>query len=109
MTTTRYRCRLCGATSYRRVIARDSAGDLVATALYHCSGCSVTFTDPAAWRATVLVREDATRAAPTPFAAPSPPDFSTWGISPKDVLHNSARSVLLHMQENCVDVNHEAS
>ena len=41
---------MCGATSYRRVIARDDAGALRATELYQCSGCSVVFADPKAWR-----------------------------------------------------------
>lgn len=44
------RCRLCGATSYRRVIQRDEGGALVSTSLFQCSGCSVVFADPKAWR-----------------------------------------------------------
>ena len=43
-------CRLCGATSYRRVIERDEMGQMRATSLYQCSGCSVVFADPKAWR-----------------------------------------------------------
>jgi hypothetical protein len=43
-------CRTCGATNYRRVVARDSSGHLKATGLYQCSGCSVVFADPRAWR-----------------------------------------------------------
>lgn len=43
-------CRLCGATSYRRVLARDDAGALRPNGLYQCSGCSVVFADPASWR-----------------------------------------------------------
>ena len=43
-------CRMCGATSYRRVIARDDLGSLRAIDLYQCSGCSVVFADPKAWR-----------------------------------------------------------
>jgi hypothetical protein len=43
-------CRMCGATNYRRVIARDESGAMRSTGLYHCSGCSVVFTDPRAWR-----------------------------------------------------------
>lgn len=41
---------MCGATSYRRVIDRDAHGALRPTALYQCSGCSVVFADPKAWR-----------------------------------------------------------
>ena len=43
-------CRTCGATNYRQVIARDTSGDLRPTGLYRCSGCSVVFADPKAWR-----------------------------------------------------------
>ncbi len=43
-------CRLCGATSYRRVISRDADGRMVASGLYQCSGCSAVFADPKAWR-----------------------------------------------------------
>ena len=43
-------CRMCGATSYRHVIARDDGGAMTPTGLYQCSGCSVVFTDPKAWR-----------------------------------------------------------
>jgi hypothetical protein len=43
-------CRKCGATSYRRVIARDGAGAMRPTGLYQCSHCSVVFTDAKAWR-----------------------------------------------------------
>ena len=41
---------MCGATSYRRVIARDEQGALRSSDLYQCSGCSVVFADPKAWR-----------------------------------------------------------
>jgi hypothetical protein len=43
-------CRLCGATSYRHVIARDGSGAMRPTGLYQCSRCSVVFADPKAWR-----------------------------------------------------------
>jgi len=45
----RAHCRVCGAMSYRRVIARDAAGRLTANGLYQCTGCSMTFSDPKAW------------------------------------------------------------
>lgn len=41
---------MCGATSYRRVIDRDGIGTLRPTGLFICSGCSVVFLDPKAWR-----------------------------------------------------------
>lgn len=43
-------CRLCGATSYRAVIARDAAGALRANGQYQCSGCGLVFRDPKDWR-----------------------------------------------------------
>lgn len=42
-------CRLCGATSYRRVVARDEQGCTTVSGLFQCSGCSVVFADPRAW------------------------------------------------------------
>ena len=44
------RCRLCRATSYRRVIERDGSGALTATSRFRCSGCSITFSEPRVWR-----------------------------------------------------------
>ena len=44
------RCRKCGATSYRRVVARDDKGAMRLGDLYQCSGCDVVFADPKAWR-----------------------------------------------------------
>ncbi len=41
---------MCGATSYRHVIARDDSGAMKPTGLYQCSSCSVVFADPKAWR-----------------------------------------------------------
>ena len=43
-------CRMCGATSYRHVVARDENGKLRPNGLYQCSGCSVVFADPKIWR-----------------------------------------------------------
>jgi hypothetical protein len=45
-----YSCRLCGATSYRNVVARNGAGAIRATSVYRCSGCTLTFQDPKEWR-----------------------------------------------------------
>jgi hypothetical protein len=46
----RYSCRHCQATSYREVIQRDALGKMQRNGLYRCSGCSVVFADPNAWR-----------------------------------------------------------
>ena len=46
-----YRCRLCGATSYRRLVQRGQSGAMTYSGLYGCSGCDLTFADPATWRA----------------------------------------------------------
>ena len=55
--------------------------------LYRCSGCSVTFTDPSAWRqgpdqdAAPSVVEVPPDKPLTSFAAPSGESFaSTWGM-----------------------------
>lgn len=43
-------CSKCGATSYRRVVARDDQGALRTTDRYQCSGCRVVFSDLKSWR-----------------------------------------------------------
>ncbi|MEK8027581.1 MAG: hypothetical protein RLY78_2506 [Pseudomonadota bacterium] len=60
-------CRLCGATSYRAVIARDAAGALRANGQYQCSGCGLVFRDPKDWRGSACAgtgTEGAAAAAP---------------------------------------------
>jgi hypothetical protein len=42
--------RMCGAASFRRVIDRDGADALKPTGPFQCSGCSLVFADPKAWR-----------------------------------------------------------
>ena len=82
-------CRICGATSYRRALARDEGSAMRATELYQCSGCSVGFADPRAWREG---GGDAVPDAPVvrpqkpvpPAAAHRPvgvPDFATYGVA----------------------------
>ena len=85
-------CRMCGSTSYRPVIARDEAGVMRATALFRCSGCSVVFADPQAWREggsnaaaplhkpTVRIQPEIN--APTQHFSPRSPDLSTYGAGP---------------------------
>lgn len=83
----RYHCRMCGASSYRRMVQRGPDGAMEYGPLYRCSGCSVTFTDPSAWRQG----PDPDNALPTiqlppdkpltSYAAPSGGSFaSTWGM-----------------------------
>jgi hypothetical protein len=69
-----YRCRLCGATTYRRLIERALDGAMRYSGLYRWSGCSVTFADPASWR-----RGQATHAT---SQRPPFPQLSSWGIQP---------------------------
>lgn len=38
------RCRACGATSYKPVLARDDTGAMRPSQRYQCTGCDVTFT-----------------------------------------------------------------
>ena len=67
-----YACRRCGARAYRPVIARDGSGALRATSGYRCTGCSLVFADPKAWR-------DGEAPPPPPMAGPvgqaALPDF----------------------------------
>ncbi len=87
-TTPTSRCRMCGATSYRPVIARDAAGAMTRTGLYRCSGCSVVFADPKAWREGE--NEDVPPPADLPklhtstaaATIPEGPDFKTYGLVP---------------------------
>ena len=45
-----YRCRQCGAASYARLVERRPDGVMAYADRYRCSGCSLTFSDPAEWR-----------------------------------------------------------
>ena len=74
----RYSCRHCNATSYRRVIQRDAQGQMRESNLFRCSGCSVVFTDPQAWRqvtqspdAPQLSKGVARSVPPQDFAVPA--------------------------------------
>jgi len=85
---------MCGATSYRHVIARDEHGALRPTSLYQCSGCSVVFADPKAWRdggvdevpplATPFKPSQPSMLAPglSRGAVPSAPNLATYGLTP---------------------------
>lgn len=83
---------MCGATSYRLVIARDASGAMTHTGLYRCCGCSVVFADPKAWReggpdempptvAPTKLRptDQALAARPT---VPEGPNLKTYGLVP---------------------------
>ncbi len=96
-----YRCRLCGAASYRRLTHRGPDGVMTYSGLYRCSGCSVTFADPAAWRESPAIAnptratEKQAGARPTQPQAAVPSDatpgaslphvarLSTWGSMPQ--------------------------
>ena len=84
---------MCGATSYRSVIDRDATGQMRQTSLYQCSGCSVVFTDPTAWRlgeSGVLPADDPIKPlvrctvgpADRNHAVPVAPDLRTYGLVP---------------------------
>ena len=85
-TQTPYRCRLCGATSYRRMTHRSPDGAMTYAGLYRCSGCSVLFSDPAEWRHSASTMPSAQmppeEPAPAPCVAPSRP---TSGATPGQV------------------------
>lgn len=68
------------------MVHRGPEGAMVYSGLYRCSGCSVTFSDPAAWReapadeTTAVVEATSSEPAGSTYAAPSGgPSFSTWG------------------------------
>jgi len=46
----RTRCRACGTTAYRKVIARDAQGRLTANGMYQCTGCPLQFKTLNEWR-----------------------------------------------------------
>ena len=77
-------CRMCGATSYRPVIARDAQGALRATDLFQCSGCSVVFTDPKAWR------EGGDQEPPPPTITPMRP-YTVTATGPRVVAPAATR------------------
>jgi hypothetical protein len=84
------RCRMCGASSYRPVIDRDASGALRPTGLYRCSGCSVVFADPAAWRDGDSQSWSSAAQDPPPPAhvrgppvVPQAPDLRTYGATPR--------------------------
>lgn len=89
---------MCGASSYRPVLDRDAGGAMRATGLYRCSGCSVVFADPRAWRegGADEALPSAPPAAPAsagtvpmlaapdeaPAAQPRAPNLRTYGTVP---------------------------
>lgn len=48
--STPYRCRMCSAATYFRVVHRGEDGAMTYSGLYRCSGCDLTFVDPTDWR-----------------------------------------------------------
>jgi hypothetical protein len=44
------KCRNCGTTSYRSVIARDATGAMRPSGVYQCTGCRLLFTELDDWR-----------------------------------------------------------
>ena len=73
----RYSCRHCNATSYKRVVQRDAQGQMRESNLYRCSGCSVVFTDPQAWRQVVSISTEASPAAAGESLKTGAPNFAT--------------------------------
>lgn len=60
-----YRCRQCGATSYRKLTHRGSDGVMRYSGIYRCSGCSFTFSEPADWRERRLRARETESRQPT--------------------------------------------
>jgi len=44
-----YKCRVCGTTSYQRVMSRSPSGGLEPTGEYRCTGCRNVFESLRAW------------------------------------------------------------
>ena len=44
-----YKCRVCGTTSYQRVMDRSVGGLLAPTGEYRCTGCRNVFASLRAW------------------------------------------------------------
>jgi len=44
-----YKCRVCGTTSYQRVVNRVPSGALEPTGEYRCTGCRNVFESLRAW------------------------------------------------------------
>lgn len=76
--------------SYRRLTHRGLDGTMQYSELYRCSGCSVTFSDPQAWRegpadsptADAGVDEVQTDQSGPTVVVPGPASMSTWGMTP---------------------------
>jgi hypothetical protein len=82
-----YRCRLCGAASYRKLTHRGPDGAMQYSGLYRCSGCSVTFSDPVAWREGHENRAEPEAATERPaqtatssVEARASGSMATWGL-----------------------------
>lgn len=50
------KCRMCGSTAYKRVIARDERGAMRASGVYQCTGCRLLFTQLNEWRVSRVVQ-----------------------------------------------------
>ena len=46
---TLYKCRVCGTTTYQRVVGRAANGTLEPTGEYRCTGCRNVFASLRAW------------------------------------------------------------
>jgi hypothetical protein len=84
---TPYRCRLCGAASYRRLTHRGPEGVMTYSGLYRCSGCSATFADPAAWRQAVAHR--GVGIGSSDHTGPKAELLASWGPRREDMPNSS--------------------
>jgi hypothetical protein len=79
---------MCGATSYRAVIARDDSGAMRASGLFQCSSCSVVFADPKAWRNGG--KDEMPRAPLVQIRRPAVGSITAGTIGPVPRLHGLA-------------------
>jgi hypothetical protein len=63
-----FRCRICSATGYERVVVMRESGKPYRTAFFACMGCSAVFGDPARFSAPVAAASKGKRVdAPISF------------------------------------------
>ena len=62
-----FRCRICSATTYERVVVMRDSGKPYRTSFFACMGCSAVFGDPARFSAPVAESKGKRVDAPVSF------------------------------------------
>ena len=53
------KCYVCGATSFRKVIERDSGGAMSHLGRFACDGCGMVFADRQVWTGALKILSEA--------------------------------------------------